>query len=47
VRPDLRSIAHKSYVIFFRYSGDRVEVIFPLNGLRDIDALFDDQPASR
>ena len=47
LRPDVRSIAHKSYVIFFRYSDDRVEIVSILNGLRDIDALFDDQPANR
>ncbi len=42
LQPDLRSIAHKSYVIFFRYSGDRIEIVSILNGLRDIDAFFDD-----
>jgi len=42
LRPDLRSIAHKSYVIFFRYRGDRVEIVSILNGLRDIAPLFND-----
>lgn len=40
LRPDLRSVAHKSYVIFFRYNGDRVEIVSILNGLRDIDIHF-------
>jgi plasmid stabilization system protein ParE len=40
LRPDLRSVAHKGYVIFFRYVEDRIEVVDILEGHRDIDALF-------
>lgn len=40
-RPELgsgiRSIAHKGYVIFFRYVGDRFEVVNLLEGHRDIE----------
>lgn len=38
----LRSIAYKSYVIFFRYQDDIVEVVTILHGMRDIDAVFDE-----
>jgi len=44
LRPDLRSIAFRGYVIFFRYVEDRVEVVNILEGHRDIDAHFDDRP---
>jgi toxin ParE1/3/4 len=44
IRPDLRSVPHKSYVIFFRYVGDRFEVVNILEGHRDIIAYFDDEP---
>ncbi|CUW38203.1 Plasmid stabilization system [Magnetospirillum sp. XM-1] len=44
LRPDLRSIAFRGYVIFFRYVDDRVEVVSILEGHRDIDAHFDDMP---
>ncbi len=40
LRPDVRSIAFKNYVIFFRYVGDHCEVIAIIEGHRDIDALF-------
>lgn len=40
LRPDVRSVAHKGYVIFFRYVGDRLEVVNILDGHRDIDAWF-------
>jgi len=43
LRPDLRSLAFKSYVIFFRYIGDVLEVVTILEGHRDIDALFRDE----
>lgn len=38
----LRSMTHKGYVIFFRYVGDRFEVVNILEGHRDIDAAFED-----
>lgn len=40
--PGLRSVSHKGYVIFFRYVGDRFEVVNILEGHRDIDAFFGD-----
>jgi toxin ParE1/3/4 len=43
-RPELgegiRSSAYKSYVIFFRYVGDTLEVINVLEGHRDFEAYF-------
>lgn len=42
LRPDLRSVAFKSYVIFFRYIGDALEVVAILEGHRDILAYFHD-----
>jgi plasmid stabilization system protein ParE len=41
LRADLRSHPHKSYVIFFRYIGDVLEVVRVIEGHRDIPALFD------
>lgn len=38
--PGVRSIAHKGYVIIFRYEGERFEVIDILEGHRDIEAFF-------
>lgn len=40
LRADVRSAPHQGYVIFFRYAGDRVEVINILNGHRDITGFF-------
>jgi len=37
---DIRSISFRSYVIFFRYAGDRFEVINVLEDHRDISAHF-------
>lgn len=42
LHPEIRSIAHKGYVIFFRYVGDRLEVVNILEGHRDIDGYFSD-----
>lgn len=38
--PDIRSIPFKSYVIFFRYADEAVEIVNILEGHRDIAALF-------
>jgi plasmid stabilization system protein ParE len=45
LRPDMRSSAFGSYVVFFRYGDDSLEVVDILEGHRDIDAFFgrDDQ----
>jgi toxin ParE1/3/4 len=40
LRPGLRSHPHKSYVIFFRYVGDVLEIVNVIEGYRDIPALF-------
>src|SRR4051812_9225241 len=42
LRPDIRSVSYKGYVIFFRYVGERFEVVNILEGHRDIGAFFDD-----
>lgn len=39
---DIRSVSYKGYVIFFRYVGDRFEVVNILEGHRDIEAFFED-----
>ena len=43
LRPDIRSVAHKGYVIFFRYAGERFEVVNIIDGHRDIEAFFDEK----
>lgn len=40
--PGLRSIAFKSYVIFFHYVEEDVEVVTIIHGARDIEAHFND-----
>lgn len=40
LRPDIRSVTFKSYIIFFRYNGEHLEVVNIIEGHRDIDALF-------
>ena len=40
LRPGLRSHAHKSYVIFFRYEGDVLEIMRVIESHRDIPPLF-------
>jgi plasmid stabilization system protein ParE len=42
LRPDLRSQPYKSYIIFFRYVSDTLEVVHILEGHRDIEAFFGD-----
>lgn len=46
LRPDIRSVAHKGYVIFFRYLDGRLEVVNILDGHRDIDTWFTDPDGS-
>jgi toxin ParE1/3/4 len=41
-QPGLRSVAFKSYVIFFRYHDSDVEIVTIVHGMRDIDAMFED-----
>jgi len=42
LRQDIRSFAFGSYVIFFRYDGDRFEVVNIIEGHRDIVAYYED-----
>ena len=42
--PDLRSFAFKGYVIFLRYRDEALEVVAVLEGHRDVEARFDDDP---
>jgi toxin ParE1/3/4 len=38
--PGLRSVAEKSYVIFFRYRADAIEVVRVFHGHQDVDATY-------
>ena len=38
--PDIRTLTFGNYMIFFRYSGDTVEIVHVIEGHRDIEALF-------
>src|SRR5262249_10672475 len=40
LRPNLRSISHGNYVVFFFASEHGAEVVGIVHGARDIDALF-------
>jgi len=40
LRPDIRSLAFRGYVIFFRYRDDVLEVVNILEGHRDIEGHF-------
>jgi plasmid stabilization system protein ParE len=40
LRPDIRSVAFRGYVIFFRYEDNRFEVVNVLEGHRDIPGYF-------
>lgn len=40
---ELRSVAHQSYVIFFRYVEDRFEILRVVRGARDFDAMFENE----
>jgi len=42
LRPGMRSFAFKSYVIFFRYGAETLEVVNILEGHRDILAYYRD-----
>jgi plasmid stabilization system protein ParE len=43
LRPGLRSCPYKSYVIFFRYVADALEVVNVIEGHRDVAALFGEE----
>jgi toxin ParE1/3/4 len=40
--PDLRSILQGSYVIFYRVTGERIEIVRVLHVARDIERQFQD-----
>ncbi|EQB16946.1 type II toxin-antitoxin system RelE/ParE family toxin [Sphingobium lactosutens] len=40
LRPDIRSVPHQGYVIFFRYTGDRLEIVNVLSAQRDVERHF-------
>ena len=40
IREDIRSFPYMGYVIFFRYVGERFEVVNILEGHRDIESYF-------
>ena len=40
---DIRSAVHGNYVIFFRYAGERFEVVNIFEGHRDIESCFDER----
>ena len=40
LRPNLRSISHGNYVVFFYSMNDGVEIAGVVHGARDIDTLF-------
>lgn len=43
---DIRSFPFRSYVIYFRYCPDAVEIVAVLHGHRDVIAYFGDDAAS-
>jgi len=43
ILPDMRSIAYRNYVIFFRYKDDRLVVVDIVEGHRDIDSFFESE----
>ena len=45
LRPDIRSVPYRGYVIFFRYVSDTFEVVDILHGSRDIEHHFGDDDA--
>ncbi len=46
LHPELRSIGTGPYLLFYRVSGDSIEVVRVIHGRRDLEALFSDQPGS-
>ena len=40
LRPDLRSAAEGSYVVFYRVVDSEVQIVRVLHGARDIEAIF-------
>ncbi|HEY3392048.1 MAG TPA: type II toxin-antitoxin system RelE/ParE family toxin [Lacipirellulaceae bacterium] len=40
IRPDVRSVSHGNYVIFFRSREDYLEIVRVIHGARDIEGLL-------
>jgi toxin ParE1/3/4 len=47
VRPGLRSITARSYVIFYRMRDDVGEIVRILHGRRDLDDIFAEDPTDK
>ncbi len=43
LRPDIRSVPYRGYIIFFRYEAEMFEVVNVLEGHRDFSSLFADE----
>jgi plasmid stabilization system protein ParE len=44
---EIRSLPHRGYVIFFRYSGRHLEIVHVVEGHRDMGAVFAVDPEPR
>jgi toxin ParE1/3/4 len=44
VRPGLRSISARSYIVFYRVRDSTAEIVRILHGRRDLDEIFADDP---
>ncbi len=40
LRPDLRGVTHRGYLILFRYDAARLEIVTIVEGHRDVEAIF-------
>ena len=45
VRPGLRSIAARPHVVFYRVIDDAAEIVRILDGRRDVEEIFADEPS--
>jgi toxin ParE1/3/4 len=43
LRPDIRSVPYRGYIIFFRYEAETFEVVNVLEGHRDFPSLFTEE----
>lgn len=44
IRPGLRHLSFREYLILYRVEGDLVEIVRIVHGARDLGGLFDDAP---
>ncbi len=47
LRPELRSWAHRSYVVLYRVVESRVEIIRVIHGSRDLVTVLNEKPISQ